>query len=175
MLLLDALENILDKSATIPLSGRIMVNKEELLEIIKDIRIKLPDEIKQAQWIKEERHKILIEAKKEAEALKQDTEEKYQKVKDERQRIIAEAEREAEIVRQEAGIRLQNFIDESEVVKKANEQAREIIVAAQQDAKKIRLGSRAYADDILADLERQTVNLCDMIKANRDELKNKRG
>ena len=64
MLLLDALEDILDKAPNLPLSSKSMINKEELQEIIKEIRIKLPDEIKQAQWIKEERQKILIEGKR---------------------------------------------------------------------------------------------------------------
>ncbi len=48
MLLLDALEDILDKAPNLPLSSKSMINKEELQEIIKEIRIKLPDEIKQA-------------------------------------------------------------------------------------------------------------------------------
>lgn len=174
MLLLDALEDILEKANTIPLSSKVLVNKEELLEITKDIRIKIPDEVKQAQWIKEERQKILLEAKKEAEGVRNECEDKLTRVKEERQRILAEAEKEAEIMRHEADKRLTNLIDESEIVKRANEQAREIIIAAQQDAKKIRLGSRAYADEILAELEKYTSNISATIKANRDELKNKK-
>lgn len=172
MLLLDALEDILEKSTTIPLSGKIMINKEEIQEIIKDIRLKLPDEVKQAQWIKEERQKILIEAKKEAEVLRRECDEKMQKIKEERQRILAEAEKDAEVLRQEADRRIQALIDESEIVRKANEQAKEIIIAAQIDAKKIRLGSKAYADEILGELEKHTAKIVDTIRENRDELKN---
>jgi len=174
LLLLDALEDMLDKSPGIPLSSKSMVNKEELLEIVKEIRIKLPDEVKQAQWIKEERQKILIEAKKEAEAVRTECDDRLQKIKDERQRIIKETEIEAEIIRQEADMRIQSLIDESEVVKKANEQAKDIISAAQQDAKKIRLGSRAYADDLLAELEKHAMGICETIRSNRDELKTKK-
>jgi cell division septum initiation protein DivIVA len=172
--LLDALEDILDKASNIPLSSKIVVSKEELLDIIKDIRIKIPDEVKQAQWIKEERQKILLEAKKEAEGIRFDCEDKLSRVKEERQRILAETEKEAEIMRQEADKRLMSLIDENEIVKRANEQAKEIIMSAQQDAKKIRLGSRAYADELLAELEKHTNNLSRTIKANRDELKNKK-
>ena len=174
MLLLDALEDILEKANSLPLSSKVLVSKEELLEIIKDIRIKIPDEVKQAQWIKEERQKILMEAKKEAEGIRNECEDKLSRVKEERQRVLAEAEKEAEIMRHEADKRLTNLIDESEIVKRANEQAREIIIAAQQDAKKIRLGSRAYADEILAELEKYTNNISATIKVNRDELKNKK-
>ena len=59
MLLLDALEDILDKANTLPLSSKVLINKEELLEMVKDIRIKIPDEVKQAQWIKEENKRFL--------------------------------------------------------------------------------------------------------------------
>lgn len=172
MLLLDALEDILEKAPNLPLSSKSMINKDELQEIIKDIRIKLPDEIKQAQWIKEERQKILIEAKKEAESLRKECEDRLQKIKDERQRILAEAEKEAEILKKEADKRVQDLIDESDIMKRANEQAKEIIIAAQIDAKKIRLGSKAYADELLSELEKHAQNVIETIKNNRDELKN---
>jgi vacuolar-type H+-ATPase subunit H len=172
MLLLDVLEDILEKAPNLPLSSKSMINREELLEIIKDIRIKLPDEIKQAQWIKEERQKILIEAKKEAEALRRDSEEKMLRIKDERQRVLAEAEKEAEILKREADKKIQELIDESDIMKKANEQAKEVIIAAQIDAKKIRLGSKAYADDLLAELEKHATGVMETIRNNRDELKN---
>jgi len=172
MLLLDALEDILEKAPNLPLSSKSVINKEELQEIIKDIRIKLPDEVKQAQWIKEERQKILIEAKKDAEAIRRESEEKLQKIKEERQRVLAEAEREAEILKKEADKKIQDLIDESDIVKKANEQAKEIILAAQIDAKKIRLGSKAYADELLAELEKHAANILETIRSNREELKN---
>ncbi len=171
MLLLDALEDILEKAPNLPFSSKSIVHKEELQEIIKDIRIKLPDEIKQAQWIKEERQKILIEAKKEAENLKKECEEKVSKVKEERQRVLAEAEKEAEIIKKEADKKVQEIVDGSDIVKKANEQAKEIVIAAQIDAKKIRLGSKDYADDLLAELEKHATSVLDVIKNNRDELK----
>ena len=172
MLLLDALEDILEKAPNLPLSSKSVINKDELQEIIKDIRIKLPDEIKQAQWIKEERQKILIEAKKEAEALRRECEDRMIKIKDERKRVLAEAEREAEILKMEADKKVQEIIDGSDIIKKANEQAKELIIAAQIDAKKIRLGSKAYADELLGELEKHASSVMDIIKNNRDELKN---
>lgn len=172
MLLLDALEDILEKAPNLPLSSKSMINKEELQEIIKDIRIKLPDEIKQAQWIKEERQKILIEAKKEAETLRRENEESMMRIKEDRKRILAEAEKEAEILKKEADRKIQELIDESDIMKKAHEQAKEVIIAAQIDAKKIRLGSKAYADELLAELEKHAGGIIETIRNNRDELKN---
>ena len=62
--LLETLEEALENSKTIPFSGKSVVDKEEFLDIIKEIRIKLPDELKQAKWVKEERGRILEEARK---------------------------------------------------------------------------------------------------------------
>lgn len=172
LLLLDALEDIVDKASNIPLSSKVMINKEELLEIIKDVRIKLPDELKQAQWIKEERQKILIEAKKEAENIRKECDERIHNSIEERKRILAEAEREAEMFRVEADRKIKDLIDENEITKRANEQAKELIQSAQQDAKKIRLGAKAYADDLLAELSTRVENISVIIKNNREELKN---
>ena len=63
--LLEALEDIMEKSKGIPFTEKAIVEKDEILEIIKEIRLKLPDELKQAKWVKEERARILDEAKKE--------------------------------------------------------------------------------------------------------------
>ena len=67
--LLETLEDILENSKNLPLVNKAMVDKDEMLEIIKEIRIKLPDELKQAKWIKEERQRILVEAQKEADGI----------------------------------------------------------------------------------------------------------
>ena len=63
----ETLEDILERSRAIPFTEKTIVDKEEVLEIIKDVRLKLPDELKQAKWIKEERERIIAEAQKDAE------------------------------------------------------------------------------------------------------------
>ena len=51
------------------MTGKILVDAEEIFEIVKEIRVEFLDEIQQAQWIKEERQKILEEARKEYEKI----------------------------------------------------------------------------------------------------------
>ena len=51
----------------VPVVGKVMVDPAEVLEIAKEIRLELPDEIQQAQYIRNERQKIIDEAKKEYE------------------------------------------------------------------------------------------------------------
>ena len=67
--LLETLEDLLERSRGVPFSSKVIVDKEEMLDLIKEIRLKLPDELKQAKWVKEERQRILVEAQKEQMAL----------------------------------------------------------------------------------------------------------
>ena len=100
---LEKMEDLLEKSWTI--FGTTMVNREELIAAINDIRLKLPEEIKQAKWVKEERQRILLEAQKEASS------------------VIKEAE-----------TRIVSMIDENEITRKAYDQANETIINAQRVA-----------------------------------------
>lgn len=140
--LLDEIEDILEESSTIPFAGKLLVDKEDILDVIKEIRIKLPDEIKQAEWIKEER-----------------------------QRILAEAQNEADTMIEEVKVHMEEMIDEEEITKKAKERAEEIIGKAQVNAKEIRLGAREYADELLKEVQEKLNFVIDTIDQNRDELK----
>ena len=72
--LLETLEDILERGKSVPFTSKTIIDKEELLEIVKEIRLKLPDELKQAKWIKEERQRILVEAQKEADEVVKEAE-----------------------------------------------------------------------------------------------------
>ena len=147
--LLETLEDILERSKTVPFTEKAIVEKDEVLEIIKEIRLKLPDELKQAKWIKEERARILEESQKEADG------------------IVKEAEN-----------RIISMIDEHEITRKAYEQKAEIIETANEMSREISKGTKDYADSILANLETAIndimVSLNDTITTienNRKELK----
>ena len=49
--LLEKMEDIVEDASKLPLSNKIMIDKEEILEVINDIRLKLPDEINRASWV----------------------------------------------------------------------------------------------------------------------------
>lgn len=140
--LLETIEDILDRSTNIPFTQKSLVSKEELLDVVKEIRLKLPDELKQAKWVKEERQKILLDAQKEANEL----------IKEAENRIIA-------------------MIDEHEITKKAYEQKAEIIETANNFSKELVEGTKEYADNILAELEEILKEKLSIIKNNRSELK----
>jgi len=137
---LDKMEDLLEKSWSI--FGATMVNKDEILEIMKDIRVSLPDEVKQAKWVKEERQRILLEAQKEAST------------------IIKEAE-----------TRIVSMIDENEITRQAYNQANETIINAQKTARDIKLGSLDYADELLSKIEEKLKDTYLEVHKNREELK----
>ncbi|MBO5136719.1 MAG: ATPase [Clostridia bacterium] len=147
--LIDELEDIVDKGVSVPLSGRCLLDKDELMEIIEDIKLKLPDDLKQAKWIKSERDRILAEAKAEADKI----------IKTANEQII-------------------EMVDENEITKKAMNRANDIMVKAQSESKATKDASIEYTDYLLENVERVVTNVlreleqCVVtVKSNRDELK----
>ena len=140
--LLENIEDILEKSKSVPFSGKAMVDKDEILEIISELRLKLPEELKQAKWIKEERQRILVEAQKEADD------------------IVKEAEN-----------RIISMIDEHEITKKAYEKKAEIIETANEMSREISKGTKDYADNVLNGIEVALQEALKIIQNNRSELK----
>lgn len=140
--LMDELEEYLEGAKTIPFTNKCIVDREEILDILKEIRLKLPDELKQAKWVKEERNRILVEAQKEAEG------------------IVKEAEN-----------RIISMIDEHEITRKAYEQKAQIIETANEMSREISKGTKDYADNILEKVEGVLQDALKTIENNRKELK----
>lgn len=118
--LLDEIEEIIDTSSGFPLTGKILVDADEILEIVKEIRVELPDEIQQAQWIK-----------------------------DERQRILEEAKREYETILKDAKIQAEALIENDDITVKAKMRADEIMRIAENNVKTLKLSTFDYIDSIL--------------------------
>lgn len=69
MEIVDMMEEAIEKASAVPLTGKVMIDKGELLDYIQEIRLVYPDELKEAKWVKEERQRILSEAENRAEAI----------------------------------------------------------------------------------------------------------
>jgi len=122
--LLEYLREIIETSAKVPMTGKVVLDKKETLEIIEKIIAYLPDELKKAQWIVEEKERILSDAIQESENLKK-----------------------------ENLVFLKRQIENHDITKAANCRSEEIIALAHRNAKSIRLGARDYADEILNQLD----------------------
>ncbi|MGI6113982.1 MAG: ATPase [Mahellales bacterium] len=142
LVLLDALEDEIEGAKGMIFTSKACIDREKCLDLIRDIRLNLPDEVKKAQWIKNERQRILIDAQREAETIIKDAESK-----------------------------IKFMVDESEISKRAYEQSQIIISNAQQSAKEIRFGSTEYADKVLKTLEKNIEKILESVRNNRQELK----
>ena len=118
--LLEEIEEIVDTASGFPLTGKIMIDSQELLEIVREIRAELPDEIQQAQWIKNERERIIAEAKNEYEA------------------VIADAKRQAE-----------TLVENHDITVKAKMRADELMRVTEETAKQLKMSTYQYVDNIL--------------------------
>ncbi len=122
--LVDVLEDTVENSWKIPFTSKSFVDKEELLESIQDIRLKFPEELKQAKWITEERQKILNEAQKEADNI----------IKNAAEKVNA-------------------MVNEHEITRLANEEAMKIMEQTQTEARNLRMATKEYVSKTLNDLE----------------------
>ncbi len=127
--LLDELEDIIDKGPSVPFTGRCIFERDELLDIIQELKLKLPEDLKQAKWIKEERQRILQEAQAEA----ADT--------------INEVKKKAA-----------SMIDENEITKRALSQGKQIVERATGEKAQIVDSAYNYSDDILETVEKVVLN-----------------
>ena len=141
--LLETIEDMLENSKTLPFTNKAVLDKEELLDIIKEIRLKLPEELKQAKVIKEEHDRIIEKANEEA------------------QDIVKEAEN-----------RIISMIDEHEITKKAYEQATDLVNNATQKAMEIKTDTDQYVDDVLNDVEHRLDLLLRKVREDRGYFNN---
>ena len=97
---------------SMPLSSSVLINREELLEMIGDMRDALPEEIKQARWVVRDREELLLKARREAESIVAQARAEQarmasrqavaQAAQEEAERIAAEASEQARLTRLEA-------------------------------------------------------------------------
>lgn len=170
--LIDEIEEYIDSCKYQPLSNtKIIVNKEEIDELLRELRMKTPDEIKRYQKIISNKEAILNDARSKAEAL------------------INEATVHTNELINEHEIMQQAYTQANEVVTLATRQAQDILDNATIEANNMRTAAMQYTDEMLANLENmiaQTVNMtashyesfinnlngyAGIIQANRAELR----
>ena len=69
LVLIDKLDDLMHNARAVPLTDQVRIDREEIWEILDQMRATIPEEIKQARWIVKERQEMLAEAKREAERI----------------------------------------------------------------------------------------------------------
>ena len=133
--LVDRLEALLNQSWRIPFTSNVVMQEDDFLDIIDQMRVSIPEEVKQARRVSAERDHVLEQAQEEAD------------------RIIA-------LAQEQAG----SLANEHEVMRTAYAKADEIIVQAQHSAEGIRADADVYVMDVLSSLEEQLMRLLTTVR-----------
>ena len=141
MEIVDLMEETIEKASVVPLTGKVMIDKDEFFDYIQEIKLTYPDELKEAKWVKEERQRILHEAETRTEAIQKNAEETQMAL-----------------------------IDEHEITRCAYEQANELVRNASEQAMEIKTDCDQYVDDLLNDAEARLEMLLNKIRQDRMDL-----
>ncbi len=139
---LNELEELIESSGKVPLTRKVMVNEDLILDLLDRIRTTIPEEIRQAKWIIQEREKVMNDSQKEA------------------MRIMESAQKQVD-----------KQAEDSEVARKAKVFADEIIAKAEQVAQEMRAGAQSYADEILGALQDRLGKIDSQVEQDRSELR----
>lgn len=159
--LLEEIEDIVDTAPGLPLTGKIMVDSNELLEIVREIRLGLPDDVQQAKWVKDEKERILTEAKAE-----------YEK-------IIVEAKKQADYLVENHDITLRAQKLGEEIRSDAEEYCKLPKMRTYDYVDKMLFDMQAkmddlnmkYLDEMFSNLQKSFENIGGVLQSNRDEIK----
>ncbi len=144
--IVDRLESLLNESWLIPLTSNRIINEEEYLDIIDQMRITIPAEIKQAKRIQQERERIIAQAQEEAE------------------RIVAQAREQAA-----------SITHEHEVLRTAETKAEALLKQAQQQVEDIKAGADDYVVEVLSELEEQLMAFLTTVRNGLKAVQRERG
>jgi cell division septum initiation protein DivIVA len=139
--LLDQLEEVLGAGSRVPLTSRTLVDEQEILDIVDQIRVSVPEEIKAAR-----------------------------RLTDERDQVISDAHAEAERILRDADAQAAERLGEHHLVRSAEMRAADIEDRALQQAADIRTEADAYARRVLQKLREQIAQLTTTVDRGIAEL-----
>ena len=143
--ILGMMEGILETAKVFPMSrGRVLVDQEQFLDMLADLRTQLPRELEDARRIVADRNNILETAKKEAEMTTRAAEE-----------------------------RARRLVDHDEIVKQAQMQANEIMSTAQLQSRELKKAAIEYADSVLAQVDEQLNKSVIEVRQRRQGFRNR--
>ena len=136
---LQQLEELIAEAKSMPLSTSVLVNREEVLEMVQELRASLPEEIKQARWVVKDREQLLTKARRDAESI-------VQQGLEEQRRLVTQ----------------------EEVVRASIRESERLLDEARQQARQIRLEAEDYMDQKLAAFEATLTRTMEQVAQVKD-------
>lgn len=151
--LIEDIYEFVESCKMYPLSStKVIVPKDELYDLVDELRLRTPDEIKRYQKIIANKDAILQDARDKADAM------------------LAQAQEQTNALINDHEIMQQAYYQANDIVEQATKEAERILAVANHDADEIRQGAIAYTDDMLGDVERILVNAYESTKNKYDGL-----
>lgn len=153
--IIDEIEEYIDNCKTYPLSSaKIIVNKDEIEELLGELRNKTPEEIK-----------------------------RYQKIISNKEAILADAQSKADAIIAQAQVKTDELLSEHQIMQSAYAQANEVVMAATKEAQEIkdeaiiyanniRMGAIEYTNEMLHNLENAIARSMEASKVRHDSYMN---
>lgn len=121
---IQQLEDMIREAKSMPLSASALLNREELLEVITEMKESIPEEIKQARWVVKDREELLSKARRDAEGI-------VEQAKADQSRLVSK----------------------EDVVQESRHEAERILAEAREQARQIHLEAEDYVDSKLAQFD----------------------
>ena len=139
--LLDRVAELIEAARPMPLSTSVVINKEETLELLDEARNRLPEELRAARWLLKEREEFLVRVQREGDD------------------ILDEARGQAE-----------RMVQRTEVVKAAEQRARQLVDDAEAKARQVRHQVEDFCDQKLAGFQSALDKIGSAVDAGREKL-----
>ncbi len=144
IMLLDRLEELIDKAPEIPLTGRVLLDSDDVLDLVDKIRGAFPEEVKRAEMVSTEKDRVISEGQSKAE------------------RMISQAEEYAK-----------KLIQDSEITRQAQQEADRVLEESQRRANEMEEGAKLYANDVLTQLQDSLEQTLAQVTKGREALETK--
>lgn len=139
--ILDEIENLVVEARRVPFTNKCIIEDDDLIRLIDDLRSELPQELQEANRLMQDR-----------------------------QRIIDEAKHEANKINEQAKAYAIKLTDEHEIVKQAEGQANEIMEKTLQNANDLKEDSLKYADEVFKHLVTNVSTTLDVVQQAHENL-----
>jgi leucyl aminopeptidase (aminopeptidase T) len=133
--------DIIATAPTMPLSSSPRIDRDEMIELLEEALARLPDELREARWMIKER-----------------------------QEFVARARREADELREAARVQAERMVQRTEVVRAAEQRARQVMETAQADSSRLKLETEDFLDQRLGSFEILLDRLSKTVAVGRQKL-----
>jgi len=142
--LIDRLEELFNQSKTIPLTRNVMVDEDRMLDIIDQMRIAIPEEVKKAQQLLGQRDRVLAQAQEEANRTIEIARQKAEQLvaKD---MIVVDAQRRADDIRSQARAEAENVRAEADDY--VTDSLRQLEAELERNLNQVRNGIRTVEEE----------------------------